>query len=220
MPGREAGIVALPNCWPISIARITLSVRPWSTAHPVPELVANAAQALLIPLPELAISLAEMDSDVSLLCHADGTPCGLMLVRCRALRGIAAGGYVDMKEQALPQVAKEFNVTHLYQTRATGLPVRNSEEYVNALQRRHRLSLGTPPSSDPFAEDRRPTFAIIERGARVDPGARILDSVVLKGAVVPAGAVVVRSIVCPGGTLGAGQTAMYSRVINAEVAAR
>jgi exopolysaccharide biosynthesis WecB/TagA/CpsF family protein len=183
-------------------------------------LVANAAQALLTPLPELAISLAEMDSDVSLLCHADGTPCGLMLVRCRALRGIAAGGYVDMKEQALPQIAKAFNVTHLYQTRATGLPVRNSDEYISALQRRHRLSLGTPLPSDPFAEDRRPTFAIIERGARVDPGARILDSVVLKGAVVPAGAVVVRSIVCPGGTLGAGQTAIDSLVINAEVAAR
>jgi exopolysaccharide biosynthesis WecB/TagA/CpsF family protein len=183
-------------------------------------LVANAAQALLIPLPELAISLAEMDSDVSLLCHADGTPCGLMLVKCRALRKIAASGYVDMKEQALPQIAKEYNVSHLYQTRATGLPVRNSDEYVTALQKRHRLSLGTPLPNDPFAEARRPTFAIIEQGARVDPGARILDAVVLKGAIVPAGALVVRSVVCPGGTLGSGETAIDSLVINAELAAR
>jgi exopolysaccharide biosynthesis WecB/TagA/CpsF family protein len=183
-------------------------------------LVANAAQALVSPLPELAVTLAELESDVGLLCHADGTPCGLMLVRCGALRRIAAGGYVDMKEQALPQIAKEYKVTHLYQTRASGLPVRNLDEYIGALQRRHRLSLGTPLPQSPFAEDRRPTFAIIEQGARIGKGARVLDSVVLKGAVVEEGALVVRSIICPGGTLAGGETAIDSLVINAEVAAR
>jgi exopolysaccharide biosynthesis WecB/TagA/CpsF family protein len=183
-------------------------------------LVANAAQALLTPLPELAVSLAEMSSDVSLICYTDGRPCGLILVRCGALRQIAASGYVDMKEQALPQIAKSYNVTHLYQTRTSGLPVRNLEEYIAALQKRHRLSLGTPLPVDPFAEDRRPTFAIVEQGARIERGARVLDSVVLKGAVVEAGALVVRSIVCPGGTLVGGETALDSLVINAEVAAR
>jgi hypothetical protein len=183
-------------------------------------LIANAAQALVTPLPELAVSLGEMGSDVSLICHTDGTPCGLMLVRCGALRQIAAGGYVDMKEQALPQIAKSHNVTHLYQTRSSGLPVRNLDEYISALQKRHRLSLGTPLPEDPFAEDRRPTFAIIEQGARIERGARILDSVVLKGAAVDAGALVVRSIVCPGGTLAGGETAIDSLVINAQVAAR
>ena len=184
-------------------------------------LVANAAQALLSPLPELAVTLAELDSDVGLLCHADGTPCGLMLVRCGALRKIAASGYVDMKEQALPQIAKEHKVTHLYQTQPSGLPVRNLDEYIGALQKRHRLSLGTPPPASPFAEDRRPTFAIVEQGARIEKGARVLDSVVLKGAVVEEGALVVRSIVCPGGALAGGETAIDGLVtINAELAAR
>jgi hypothetical protein len=183
-------------------------------------LVANAAQALLLPLPDLALALADFNADVSLISHADGTPSGLMLVRCQALRQLSQSGYVDMKEQALPAIAKAFKVTHLYQSSATGLPIRTLEEYIAALQRRYRLSQGKPLPNDPFAEDRRATFAIVEKGAEIDLEARVHDSVVLTGAVVEAGAVVVRSIVCPGGTLAAGDTAIDSLVMNAEVAAR
>jgi exopolysaccharide biosynthesis WecB/TagA/CpsF family protein len=183
-------------------------------------LVANAAQALLSPLCELTRSLAEMEGDVSLVSHADGSPSGLMLVRCRALRKVPSAGYVDMKEQALPAIARDFKVNHLYQTSATGMPIRTLQEYISALQRRYRLSQGQVVSSDPFAEDHHPTFALAESGAIIDPEARVHDSVVLEGAVVEAGAVVVRSIVCPGGTLAAGETAIDSLVMNAELAAR
>src|SRR5260221_13301497 len=124
-----------------------------------------------------------------------------MLIRCRALRKVSQRGYVDMKEQALPAIAKDFKVNHVYQTTAAGLPIRTLEEYVAALQRRYRLSLGKPMPNDPFAEDRRPTFAIVEKGAEIHRDARVHDSVILKGAVVEDGAMVVRSIVCPGGTL-------------------
>ena len=182
--------------------------------------VANAAQALLSPLTDLVRSMAELEGDVGLISHADGTPSGLMLVRCRALRKVSQSGYVDMKEQALPAIAKDFKVNHVYQTVATGLPIRTLEEYIEALQRRYRLSLGKPLPNDPFAEDRRPTFAIVEKGAEIDQEARVHDSVVLKGAVVESGAMVVRSIVCPGGTLAAGETVVDSFVMNAEVAAR
>jgi exopolysaccharide biosynthesis WecB/TagA/CpsF family protein len=182
--------------------------------------VANAAQALLAPLPDLVRAMAELGGDVGLISHADGTPSGLMLVRCAALRKVAQSGYVDMKEQALPLIAKDFKVTHLYQTHATGLPIRTLEEYISAVQRRYRLTLGKPLPNDPFAEDRRPTFAIVEKGAEIDRDARVHDSVVLKGAVVEAGAMVVRSIVCPGGMLAAGETVVDSLVMNAEVAAR
>jgi mannose-1-phosphate guanylyltransferase len=182
--------------------------------------VANAAQALLAPLTDLVVALAEFEGDVSLVAHADGTPSGLMLVRCRALRKVSQHGYVDMKEQALPAIAREHKVTHLYHASATGLPIRTLEEYIAALQRRYRLSLGKPLPNDPFAEDRRPTFAIVEKGATIDRGARVHDSVILTGAVVEEGAMVVRSIVCPGGVLAAGETAIDTLVMNAEVAAR
>jgi len=183
-------------------------------------MVASGAQALMAPLTDLVAALADLQADVSLISHADGTPSGLMLVRCGALRKIAATGYVDMKEQALPQIAKEFNVAHLYQAHATGLPIRSLEEYVSAVQRRYRLSTGKPMPNDPFAEDRRPTFAIVEHGATIDPDARVHDSVILRGATVEVGAVVVRSIVCPGAVLAAGETAVDQLVVNAEVAAR
>jgi N-acetylglucosaminyldiphosphoundecaprenol N-acetyl-beta-D-mannosaminyltransferase len=183
-------------------------------------LIANAAQALLSPLCDLTRSLAELEGDVSLVSHADGSPSGLMLVRCRALRKVPQTGYVDMKEQALPAIAREFKVNHLYQTRATGMPIRTLGEYISALQRRYRVSQGQVISSDPFAEDDHPTFALAEKGAIIDPEARVHDSVVLEGAVVEAGAVVVRSIVCPGGTLASGETAIDSLVMNAELAAR
>ena|GEM_PF-53743 len=183
-------------------------------------LVANGAQALVSSLSDLARTLADIGGDVSLISHADGTPSGLMLMRCRALRRIAQSGYIDMKEQALPAIARDFQVNHLYQTQPTGLPIRSLGEYISALQHRHRVSLGKPLSTDPFAEDHHQTFAIAEDGAHIDPRARVHDSVLLEGAWVDEGAVVVRSIVCPGGTLAGGETAIDTLVMNAEVAAR
>jgi exopolysaccharide biosynthesis WecB/TagA/CpsF family protein len=182
--------------------------------------VANAAQALMLPLTDLVRSMAELSGDVCLISHADGTPSGLMLIRCKALRKLSQSGYIDMKEQALPAIAKDFKVNHLYQTAVTGLPIRTLEEYVTALQRRYRLSQGKPVPNDPFAEDRRPTFAIVEKDAEIHADARVHDSIILKGAIVEAGAMVVRSIVCPGGTLAAGETVIDSLVMNTEVAAR
>ena len=64
-------------------------------------LVANAAQVLLEPLPIIAAELYGKKADVAVVAHEDGTPSGLMLIRCKALRQIAATGFVDMKGQAL-----------------------------------------------------------------------------------------------------------------------
>jgi hypothetical protein len=190
--------------------------------------VATAPQALLSPLAQLARALAELEGDVNLISHADGSPSGLMLIRCGALRCVSSVGNIDLREQAVPTIAREWKVNHLYQTQASGLPVRTHEEYITALQRRHRLSLGASGAGaaaiagaggESCEEDRTP-FAIAEKGAAIDPRARVLDSVVLGGAVVAAGATVVRSLVCPGGTLAAGETAIDSLVMNAEVATR
>jgi hypothetical protein len=168
-------------------------------------LVANGAQALLAPLPDLAAALAHPGTDASLIWHDDGSPSGVMLFRCAALRIIADKGYVDLKEQALPLIATRFNVRHLPQKLATALPIRTLGEYVTALQHRYRQRLGRPAPLDPFAEDCRPTFAIIEEGAAISAEARIHDSVVLRGAQVEAGALVVRSIICPGAVVSAGE---------------
>jgi hypothetical protein len=161
-------------------------------------LVANAAQVLLDPLAAIATALDRKQGAVSLIAHQDGTPSNVQLVRCDTLRLIPETGYVDMKEQALPSIAAQHDVTVVHRRRPTGLPVRSLSGYIAALRHYHRRRLGKPAYSDPLAEDFTPAFALIEEGASVDPRAHVHDSVVLKGAVVEPGAALVRSLVCPG----------------------
>jgi N-acetylglucosaminyldiphosphoundecaprenol N-acetyl-beta-D-mannosaminyltransferase len=161
-------------------------------------LVANAAQLLLDPLPTIIAAMARKACDVSVISHEDGTPSGLMLVACKTLRSIADTGYVDMKEQALPQIALSFDVRVVRRRRPTGLPIRTLEDYVQALRLHHRRRQGKPFVADPLAEDWSAAFALVEHGATVDPSARIHDSIVMSGGLVEPGAVLVRSIVCAG----------------------
>jgi hypothetical protein len=74
-------------------------------------------------------------------------------------------------------------------------------DYVQTLRELHRREPDDQNVGDPLAEDWKPTFALSEPGASVDPTARVHDSVVLSGGVVEAGAVVVRSLVCGGGVV-------------------
>jgi N-acetylglucosaminyldiphosphoundecaprenol N-acetyl-beta-D-mannosaminyltransferase len=158
-------------------------------------LVGNAAQLLMEPLAVLAAALAHKRADVSLLNHVDGTPSGLMLIRCAALRLIKPVGYIDMKEQALPQIAKQFDVKVVHCRRATGLSIRSAPDYIAAVR---QLSRGGRKDRrllvDPFVEDFNRSFAIVEPGAAVDPDAYLHDAVVLKGARVESGAAVIRSV--------------------------
>jgi N-acetylglucosaminyldiphosphoundecaprenol N-acetyl-beta-D-mannosaminyltransferase len=175
-------------------------------------LVANAAQILMDPLPSIVAALHRRGGDVTVVSHEDGTPSGIMLVACKTLRQISGAGYVDMKEQALPEIATRYDVRVLARRRPTGLPIRTLEDYIQALRYHHRRKAGTKAAVDPLAEDWNPTFALIEPGAQVDPTSRVHDSVVLKDSVVEAGAVLVRSVVCRGGVLRRDKTAVETFV--------
>jgi hypothetical protein len=159
-------------------------------------LVANACQILLDPLAAIAAALAKQGGDVNLVAHDDGTPSGVQLLACKTVREIGHNGYHDMKEQALPKIAAQFAVRAMRRRRPTGLPIRTLENYVQGLRLFHRRKNGKPIIVDPLAEDWSPSFSLVEAGAKVDPSARIHDSVVLAGGTVDAGAVVVRSLVC------------------------
>ncbi|MEO6436728.1 MAG: hypothetical protein ABIP55_13345, partial [Tepidisphaeraceae bacterium] len=87
-------------------------------------LVANAAQLLFEPLAPLVTQLAHADADVSFVAHYDGTPCRLMLIRCRALRVLPRVGFVDLMEQGLPLIAADHHVVALHRAHAASLPVR------------------------------------------------------------------------------------------------
>lgn len=169
-------------------------------------LVANAAQVLLDPLTALTESLAQVGGDVSVVAHDDGTPSGMMLLKCKTLRLLSPRGFVDMKEQGLPLIASKYDVRVLRRRRPTGLPIRSLADYIGALRIHHRDKTGRPQPTDPLAEDWGPTFSLIEPGASADHSARVHDSVVLSGARIEPGAVLVRSVVCPGVIVGRDRT--------------
>lgn len=160
-------------------------------------LVVNAPQVLYEPLAILAESLNRLEADVALVRQPDGTPSGVMLVRCGCLRAIPRVGFMDLNEQALPIIAQSHDVRVWKHPHATGHPIRTLDGYLEAVREYHRRLSGRADAGDPTAEDWQATFSIVEHGAEVHPSAVVHDSIVLAGARVEAGALLVRSVVCP-----------------------
>ena len=181
-------------------------------------LVLNASQLLLNSLSSLVVGAAQSGGDVCVVSHADGTPSAMMLMRCGALRDISPSGFVDMKEQALPAIARRFQVEVLEHNEPTSATIRTVEDYIRALRRHHqRLRRGAIVAAiDPYEEDWLPEFSIAETGAQVGADARLHDSVVLAGGRLEAGAVAVRSLVCPGGVVQKGQVVIDRLVTGSE----
>ena len=178
--------------------------------------VVTAAQLMLTPLAELVDKMAGLGGDACVVSHADGTPSSVILIRAGCLRQVSRIGFVDLKEQALPAIAKKHSVRVLDSPMPTALSLRTLAGYVAAVREHHERLAGIDSDHDPFAEDWRSTFQLVERGAQVHRGARVHDSVVLGGARVEDGAVVVRSVVAPGGVVERGQMAVETLVASAD----
>ncbi|MEM1355071.1 MAG: hypothetical protein AAGH88_09325 [Planctomycetota bacterium] len=163
--------------------------------------ISNAGQLLFDPLSKVWHTLEKTGSDISLLTDRSGVPSGMMRLHCGTLREIKPVGFVDLNEQALPELAKSHDVRVVRSAATTAISVRTLQGYINALRMYYRQMSGRTMKNDPFAEDWHPTFAIIEPEAHVSNSAVIHDSVVMAGARVEGGAVVVRSVVCPGATV-------------------
>ena len=165
-------------------------------------LVGHASQLLFEPLATLTAAIASCSRDVSMICSQDGTPSGLMLVRCGCLREINPVGYIDLNEQAMPAIANAHDVRIVRYTRPVTRSLRTLRGYVHALRRFH---CEHPAAGQGVPEDWESAFALVEPGGRVHESAVLHDSVILEGGRVEAGAVVVRSVVCDGGVVPSGQ---------------
>jgi hypothetical protein len=176
-------------------------------------LIGNAGEVLTRPLAELAALLDRSGGDMTLLSRGDGTAIGLMLASCRALRAIRGGGFVDLKEQALPQLAAEFDI-RVAVTEASSIGIRTLDGYLSAVRVVHRTAAGELDMNNLPTEEWYKTFEVVEDGARVASPSVLHDSVVLRGGVVERGAVVVRSVVGPGGVARTGSI-LSDRVIGA-----
>jgi len=159
--------------------------------------VASAGQILFQPLRDIFEHIDNTTGDVVVATNQDGSPSGFLLVRCGVLRAINRVGFVDMKEQALPAIAKAHRVSVAVFEQAPAMTIRERPQYLTALRRYHQLQAGLP-AYDPYEERWSPAFRICEDGASVAGNAIVQDSVALSGARVESGAVVVRSVICAG----------------------
>jgi len=164
-------------------------------------LVAAANQIVSEPLARAAESLASLGGDVNIIAHEEGQPSNVMLLRRGVLKGIPDIGFADLKEQAMPAIAKSHSVQVKFYPQAIGMPVRALKDYIQAVRWYHRSLKHDPQSADPFAEDCVATFSIVEEGATMANNAQAMDSIVLAGAKVGRNASVVRSVICPGATV-------------------
>jgi mannose-1-phosphate guanylyltransferase len=160
-------------------------------------IVANGNSSVVRPLHDVVLSMLNVSADVTL--HADGAlaPTGFMLIRAGVLRGIARRGFVDFKEQALPVIARDHSVRVVVEDAPVTVPIRTLDGYIRAV-RAYGQGSNALALDDPFVEDWRFSFGLIEDGADVGKGAHVHDSVVLRGARVESGAVLVRSVAGPG----------------------
>ncbi len=161
-------------------------------------LVAAANQVINEPLARIAESLAAMGGDVCIIAHEEGQPSNIMLLRRGVLKGIQDVGFADLKEQAMPAIARNHSVQVKFYPQAIGRPVRALKDYIQAVRWYHRSLKNDPQSADPFAEDCVATFSIVEAGVTLPPTSQALDSVVLAGAKVGRNSSIVRSVICPG----------------------
>ncbi len=163
-------------------------------------LVVGGAQLLLRPLDDLALRLGHEESDVALLTHADGTPSSVMLMRCGALERVKSRGFLDLKEQFLPELAAAGTVKVIEARSPITAPTRTLDEYIRAVRMSHLAGAGIE-DGNPFTEHWQPTFGLTEEGAAVAEDARVHDSVVLAGGEVANGATVVHSVVTRSGVV-------------------
>ncbi len=168
-------------------------------------LVGNAHQVLLDPLWAIAAALDHKTGEFTLISHRDGTASGLMLLACRTVRAISRIGYVDLKEQALPTIAKTHDVRVVHCRQPTGLPLFTLADYIVSLQQHYRRRERRRARTNPLNEDFNRHFSIVEDGATVAPDAYLHDAVVLRGATVEPGAAAIRSLICPTAVLRRGR---------------
>jgi hypothetical protein len=160
-------------------------------------IVGHAASIFLEDVGCLVLRLSDLKAEIAILADPNGTPAGLMLIRCHTLRQIPLIGFVDLNEQAMPLIAAKHDVRVLCQP-VERYGIRNCSEYVNAVRQFHNMTHGKQSGSDPWIEPWLSTFGFCEEDSSVAKDSHLVDSIVLRGAEVKSGAVLVRSVACPG----------------------
>ncbi|QQE12529.1 hypothetical protein JD969_03395 [Planctomycetota bacterium] len=167
--------------------------------------VANAAQVVLGSVKDMVRELATVKADIAIAAEQDGTPSDIMLIRSGILKTIGKVGYVDIKEQALPQISKKHDVRVHRSNTVQTFQVRTLDSYLNAIKEFHVFN-HLVDHREQTLEDWQATFSIVDTKAKMHPTAIVHDSVVLEGSVIEENAVIVRSVIAPNGYVASNQS--------------
>lgn len=132
-------------------------------------------------------------ADVPLLVGGsrDSRPSGVFRLRTELLAQVPRLGYLDLKEQFIPQLVARGRRVELAELAETAVRLTDRRNYLRAIRIWQSMgrSVGTPPS---IAGN-----SLVCDGVEISPGGFVLDSVVLPGATIGRGSVVARSVIGP-----------------------
>jgi NDP-sugar pyrophosphorylase family protein len=144
-------------------------------------------------------ALATAGGDVVLAAHCDDKPVSAYLIRRQALRAVPERGYIDFKEQALEQIARQFQVRVVRRPTPGGIPIQTARTYLSALRLYHGLNGQTTANGDwDVIDDHAAHLAVAEAGAEIGRGVTLHDAVALRGCRIGDGATIVRSVIAGG----------------------
>jgi len=173
------------------------------TADLAPDAVVLVIESHTLPPDDLAPVLERMNGTLDGIvgiCGAD-VPAGVYAFRRAAFANVPDVGYIDLKEQLLPQLAKDGANVRVARLGDAILRLRELEGYLDAVARdfaRHgETKTRIAPNASVSGSAMVHGTCVIETGAVVEDGAVVHDSVVLRGATVGGGAVVSRSLIGP-----------------------
>ncbi len=187
--GRTVGVIREPTAW-----RGTAGlVRDLVEKEPADSLVA-VLEAGCLPVLPVAEALDALTPDCSGVIAAgrDREPAGVYVLRRSALDRVATVGYSDMKEQLIPALHEKGMRIALVERDQPVLRIGDRRAYLKAVA--HCADQGGSLNGDSRGV-RLIGPCVVERGAEVESGAVIHESVILAGAKVGAGAVVSRSVI-------------------------
>lgn len=117
---------------------------------------------------------------------------GVYRLHTELLESVTRLGYVDLKEQLIPQLLAKGHRIEAAEFGDTAVQLNDRRNYLRALRIwRSRQGLG-PEQTAAISG-----FSVVCPGTIIEDGAHIADSAVLPGAVVGAGAVIARSVIGP-----------------------
>jgi hypothetical protein len=210
--GRKIGVVAEPRAW-----RGTAGL----VRDLVDKLPDNARVAVLeagcLPLVDLSDALQALEDEMCGLIVAgkDREPAGISIFRRSALDRVSAVGYSDMKEQLIPALHQRGMRIGLLEKAASVQRIRDRRSYLHAI-----ATLDVPAGAEEMVNGTIDPSArllgrcVVERGAVIEAGAVVHESVLLRGARVEEGAMASRCVLGRGAVLEAGER-LVERVLGA-----